>query len=45
VLSDVRHGSVTGIEDVLAADRVARERAQRWLESMSASPARHAMGT
>jgi len=47
VLSEVRHGPVSGVEDVLAADRVARDRAQRWLRDLSVSPtpARQVMGT
>ena len=33
VLSDIPCGPVTGLEDVLAADRAARERADGWLRS------------
>ena len=33
VLSDVRHGPVDGLEDVLAADRAAREKADSWLRA------------
>ena len=45
VLSAVRQGAVSGIDDVLAADRAARDRAQSWLRSASGAPARHVMGT
>jgi 1-deoxy-D-xylulose-5-phosphate reductoisomerase len=45
VLSEVKHGPVSGIEDVLTGDRVARDRAQKWLRAVSSAPARHVMGS
>jgi 1-deoxy-D-xylulose-5-phosphate reductoisomerase len=43
VLSDVRWGPVGGLEDVLAADRAARERAEGWLRA-AGRPALAAQG-
>jgi 1-deoxy-D-xylulose-5-phosphate reductoisomerase len=37
VLSDVRWGSVDGLEDVLAADRAARDKADGWLRAAGRS--------
>jgi hypothetical protein len=45
VLSEARHAPVSGVEDVLAADATARDRAHRWLRGLSAAPARQVMGT
>jgi 1-deoxy-D-xylulose-5-phosphate reductoisomerase len=44
VLSDARHAPVLDIDDVLTADRIGRERAQKWLRSLS-GPARQAVGS
>jgi 1-deoxy-D-xylulose-5-phosphate reductoisomerase len=47
VLGDVTPARVTGLDDIMAADRAARERARAWLHAarQPATPLRHAAGS